>query len=329
MWLTAPSAQSSLFNVSIKPCEPPRFTGERGQDIVAWLHQVDDYLEFVQPDERQAVAYITLLLKDNARLWWEAELVARGYRRPDTVAELKLLLRTAFESPVREQRARSELLNLQQRTGKNASSYMARTRALLHKVPGYDERTALQQWVLGLRQPYRLEAAKQYPKTLAEAEALVARLEDAMEFAKGGRDDTQKKPQQKSSNDSGKQNMKNKQQWRAPEPQRAQYQGGNVVAGYRPQQYPPGLSNRGSGRGGPQQPGPHRNQPAASHPAARQNDGPGGRGRGRGRQQRPRLAYLQVREDGALVVVDEERPESTQQVDGQETVTFRGQSSEN
>ena len=77
--------------------------------------------------------------------------------------------------------------------------------------------------MLGLRQPYRLEAAKQYPKTLAEAEALVARLEDAMEFAKGGRDDTSKKPQQKSSNDSGKQNVKNKQQWRAPEPQRAQY----------------------------------------------------------------------------------------------------------
>ena len=105
MWPMAPPAQSSLFNVSIKPCKPPRFIGERGQDVVAWLHQVDDYLEFVQPDERQAVAYVTLLLKHNARLWWEAELVARMYRRLDTVAKLKLLLRTAFESPVREQRA--------------------------------------------------------------------------------------------------------------------------------------------------------------------------------------------------------------------------------
>ena len=98
---------------------------------------------------------------------------------------------------------------------------------------------------------------------------------------------------------------------------------------YRPQQYPPELSYHGSGGGGPQQPSPHRGQPAASHPAARQNDGPGGRGRGRGHQQRPRLAYLQVREDGALVVVDEERPESTQQVDGKETVAFRSQSPEN
>ena len=326
--MTPPPAQSSLFNVSIKPCEPPRFTGERGQDVVAWLHQVDDYLEFVQPDERQAVAYITLLLKDNARLWWEAELVARGYRRPDTVAELKLLLRTAFESPVREQRVRSELLNLQQRTGENASSYMARTRALLHKVPGYDERTALQQWILGLRQPYRLEAAKQYPKTLAEAETLVARLEDAMEFARGGRDDQAKtrqtqrgqqqtqKPQQTS-----QKNQSQYQQYRGPQA------GGNVVTTFRPPQYPPGIY-RGTGRGGSSQPGPHRPQQAASHPAARPSGVPGGRGRGRGRHQRPRLAYIQAREDGTLVLVDES-PESTQQVDGEETGTFRGQSSEN
>ena len=251
MPMAPPAHQSSLFNVSIKPREPPPFSGDKGQDVVAWLHQVDDYLEFVQPDERQAVAYIILLLHGNARIWWEAEYVARGQHRPDSVLELKLLLRSAFESPVREQRARSELLNLQQRSGENASTYMARTRALLHKVPGYDEKTALQQWLLGLRQPYRLEAAKQYPKTMAEAELLVSRLEDAMEFAKGGRDDTQKAKQPKTGNDTGKQQaQKSQQQWRPPQQQRVQTQGGNVVTTFRPPQYPPGL-HRGTGRGGP------------------------------------------------------------------------------
>ena len=142
--MAPPVHQSSLFNVSIKPREPPPFSGDKGQDVVAWRHQVDDYLEFVQPDERQAMAYIILLLHGNARICWEAEYVARGYHRPDRVLELKLLLRTAFESPVREQRARSELLTLQQRSGENASTYMAQTRALLHKVPGYDEKNALQ-----------------------------------------------------------------------------------------------------------------------------------------------------------------------------------------
>ena len=303
--------------------------------MVAWLHQVDDYLEFVQPDERQAVAYIILLLTGNARVWWEAEHAARGYRRPDTVLELQLLLRTTFESPVREQRARTELLNLQQRSGENASAYMARTRTLLHKVPGYDEKTALQQWLLGLRQPYRLEAAKQYPKTMAEAELLVSRLEDAMEFARGGRDDqaktrqTQRGQQQQTQRSQQQPAQKTatttsaiSQYYRGPQP------GGQVISTYRPPQYPPGMS-RGTGRGGPPQPGPHRPQQGASHPAPRPAGVPGGRGRGRGRHQRPRLAYLQVREDGALVVVDEERPESTQQVDGEETGAFRGQSSEN
>ena len=69
---------------------------------------------------------------------------------------------------------------------------MARMKTLLTKVLGYNYKTTLQQWILGLRQPFRLEAAKAYPKTLAEAEALVCRLEDAMEFYKGGREDSSK-----------------------------------------------------------------------------------------------------------------------------------------
>ena len=62
-----------------------------------------------------------------------------------------MLLRAQFESPVRETRARTELLNLAQRKGENAVTYMARTKSLLHRVPGYDMKTALQQWILGLR----------------------------------------------------------------------------------------------------------------------------------------------------------------------------------
>ena len=103
----------------------------------------------------------------------------------------------------------------------------------------------------------------------------------------------------------------------------------NVISTYRPPQYPPRMS-RGTGRGGPPQPGPHRPQQGASHPAPRPAGVPGGRGRGRGRHQRPRLAYhAGQRRRSTLVVVDEERPESTQQVDGEETGAFQGQSLEN
>ena len=43
-----------------------------------------------------------------------------------------------------------------------------------------DEKTALLSWIYGLREPFRFEAAKTSPKTLAEAEMLVACMEDAI-----------------------------------------------------------------------------------------------------------------------------------------------------
>ena len=46
--------------------------------------------------------------------------------------------------------------------------------------------------VVGLRQPYRLEAAKAFPKDLSKAERMVARLEDAMEFSQAGHEESTK-----------------------------------------------------------------------------------------------------------------------------------------
>ena len=94
-----------MFNVSIKPHEPPAFTGAKGQDITEWLRQVDDYFALVQHHDDQAVAYVILLLQGNARCWWDSECLACGGQRPDTLVELKMLLRAQFESPVCENRA--------------------------------------------------------------------------------------------------------------------------------------------------------------------------------------------------------------------------------
>ena len=116
--------------------------------------------------------------------------MSRGNKRPESLEEFKLLLTAQFESPVRETRARTELLTLHQKKGENVVTYMARTKSLLHRVPGYDMKTALQQWILGLRQPYRLEPAKDNPSTLAAAEHLVARLEEAYEFSKSGKEES-------------------------------------------------------------------------------------------------------------------------------------------
>ena len=135
--------------------------------------------------------------------------MSRGNKRPESIEEFKLLLRAQFESPVREQRARTELLTLAQKKGENAVTYMARTKSLLHRVPGYDMKTALQQWILGLRQPYRLDAAKENPRTLAEAEHLVARLEEAYEFSRSGKEESSTSKKANNGDQGGKQKKRN------------------------------------------------------------------------------------------------------------------------
>ena len=176
---TLPEHTALPFAVRLRPREPPSFTGRRGQDFLSWLRTVEDYLDCIVCSEQQAIVYIIMLLADDARVWWDAECTLRGNKRPESLEELKGLLRAQFESPIRESRARTKLLKLSQRKGEDACSYMARTKSLLHRVPGVDETMAMQLWIRGLRQPWRFEAAKSFPKTLAEAESLVARMEDA------------------------------------------------------------------------------------------------------------------------------------------------------
>ena len=71
-----PDTFNNPFSVHIKPREPPVFTGDKGQDVVSWLRIVEDYLEFVTCSERQAIAYVILLLSGNARIWWDSEFLS-------------------------------------------------------------------------------------------------------------------------------------------------------------------------------------------------------------------------------------------------------------
>ena len=294
-----PETSQNPFSVHIKPREPPVFTGEKGQDVVSWLRTVEDYLEFVTCSERQAIAYVILLLSGNARIWWDSEFLSRGNKRPESLEEFKLLLRTQFESPVREQRARTELLTLFQKKGENAVTYMARTKSLLHRVPGYDMKTALQQWILGLRQPYRLEAAKENPRTLAEAEHLVARLEEAYEFSRSGKEESSQSKKGNNGDQGGKQKKRNfvagqtgkqgnnpNQQW--------QKAGGPPAASHQQQSQNRAQNfQRGQGQAGPSRP---PQQTGSNVNPGRQSGGSGQRGRGRG-QGKPRVAVMATSEE--------------------------------
>ena len=46
------------FRFTVKPREPPTFSGDGGQDVIVWLGIVNDFLELTRLPKQQAVAYI-------------------------------------------------------------------------------------------------------------------------------------------------------------------------------------------------------------------------------------------------------------------------------
>jgi hypothetical protein len=255
---TLPEHTTSPFSLNIKPREPPVFTGERGQDFVSWLRTVEDYLEVMTCSEQQAIVYVISLLAGNARIWWDAECISRGNKRPESLEELKGLLRAQFESPIRENRAKTKLLKLSQKKGEDSCTYMARMKSLLHKVPGFEEKNALQLWIYGLRQPFQFEVAKVGPKTLAEAELLVARMEDVYS---GKADSDQQNNKNKRGKNAGKTGRILRNRTRAPNGGNIGPQGQGSQGGYGQAEQPrlslptgphfhPGNQSRESGQSG-------------------------------------------------------------------------------
>ena len=58
--------ETHVFHMQIKPREPPRYDGNKKTDVVEWAAQVQKYLRFVRHNNREAVAYIALLLNGYA-----------------------------------------------------------------------------------------------------------------------------------------------------------------------------------------------------------------------------------------------------------------------
>ena len=107
------------------------FTGKKEQDVEIWLHVVEDFFALTKPSEEDGVAYLVLMLQGFARDWWEAEVASHHGRHPATIAEMKMLLKDAFSSPLRERRARAEIRNLRQGQSEDYREYAARYKSLL------------------------------------------------------------------------------------------------------------------------------------------------------------------------------------------------------
>ena len=150
----------------------------------------------------------------------------------------------------------------------------------------------------------------------------MSRIEDAMEFARGGWEE-----KAKTSKDVGQQSepkSKGKKLWKNTTPaQTIQQSGPNVITTFRP---PPPVQGtyRGQGSGIPPRPSPYWGQPA-SHLVDGAPSMPGRKGKGQGKPQKPHLAWVQANEDGTLVLVDLEGPTSEQRADEMETAPSQNQ----
>ena len=212
---TSGSSSGHRLQIQMKPKEPPTFTGRKDQDVDIWLHQVEDYFALTKPSDEDGVAYLVLLLSHFARDWWEAEVKAHRGRQPSTIEEMKMLLREAFSSPLRERHARAEIRNLRQKQGEDYREYASRFKSLLARLPAgsYSDAIAMDDWIFGLNPPYGERVMALKPKTLQEAISIMGELDIAHQFCRrDGRGQTSQTQSGQSSGGGGGQKGKNKHQ---------------------------------------------------------------------------------------------------------------------
>ena len=183
---SAPSPSGPRLQIQMKPKEPPMFTGKKDQDVDIWLHQVEDYFALTKPSDEDGVAYLVLMLQGFARDWWEAEVKSHHGRQPATIAEMMMLLKAAFSSPLRERHARAEIRNLRQKPGEDYREYASRYKSLLARLPpgSYSDSTAMDDWIFGLNPPFGERVMTLKPRTLQEAISIMGELDIAHQFCR-------------------------------------------------------------------------------------------------------------------------------------------------
>ena len=63
-------SSGAIFQVTMKPQEPPIYPGKVSEDIYLWLQTVRAYFHAVAAPEEQKVGYTLTMLQDAAPEWW-------------------------------------------------------------------------------------------------------------------------------------------------------------------------------------------------------------------------------------------------------------------
>ena len=176
------STQGPVFHVTMKPREPPVFSGKSHEDIENWIYTVSAYFRTVAAPEAQKVGYALTFLQDAAREWWIGTIRSTG-REPGTWQELADALRARFGHRTKEMTARAELRVIKQQKGESVRVYAARFNRLLGHLPGFDEAWAKDQFSSGLMPRVAELLLFKSPRSLQDFMVEAERVEVTLKYA--------------------------------------------------------------------------------------------------------------------------------------------------
>ncbi len=154
------------FNLSIKPRDPPFFSGKAHEDVDEWIQQVENFLFLIGGSPQMQVAYAANLLQKDAQRWYNREL--REQRQPSTWRQLADALIGRFSNTTKEY-AQSALTNMEQGKNKSAHEFAMRFEAVLDKIPHYDQAWVKNLFVWGLHPQIATTVSLKNPATLSRA----------------------------------------------------------------------------------------------------------------------------------------------------------------
>jgi hypothetical protein len=132
-----------------RPEGPPRYHGKQGEDVEAWLFQLEESNRlFPIVDEQQRIRYVALSLRDTAAKWYSAMQMADPPQIGNWV-DFVFKLRTQFVHMDQKWVARNAMHSIKQLT--SVREYSVKFRNLQILIPDMSAADALDKFIRGLK----------------------------------------------------------------------------------------------------------------------------------------------------------------------------------
>ena len=158
---------SGVFDVQIKPKDPPTFSGRTNDDPEVWVGQVSNFFRLVGGPPWKQVAYASTLLQGTAQTWWQRKV--KAWEDPKDWRSFADQLIGRFKNTNKADTAMAALMNIKQRKEESTHDFICRFEAELDKVDTYDESWVLKMFIWGLPQDQAVLVSQGKPKRLSQA----------------------------------------------------------------------------------------------------------------------------------------------------------------